>query len=589
MAYRIFVIILFLFTNSIVSAQYEFLSPIPNSRYHNIETNIIFRDGDLINPNSLNSNSFDIYSFSTGNHTAQITLSPDGKTVIINPDVDFNTDDKIYVSIQNIVRLDGSVIDSLNFYFFTTKNGSKNLPYNENYISVNTALYKTKSIPESFPDISTLAYDNPYEGYIFFQNTSGYASYYDRFISIIDHNLNPYLYIQDNNRGLSFTKQKNGQYSFFNPYGYSFYTLDTTFAIVDSFACGNGYNADFHDFQLLENGNSYLLAYDVQIVDMSEYIEGGEPEAQVTGVVIQGLDSQKNVIFQFRTWDYFEFADALHYVDLTSHYFAYAHTNSIDIDENGNVLISNYLMDELTLINGKTGNIKWRFGGKNNQFTFLNDTIGFTTQHDARRLSNGNITLFDNGLFHTDVVSSAKEYELDEVNKTARLVWGYTHPLHFSSPRSGNVQRLPNGNTFINWGWRPSNLFPSMTEVRPDSTIVHEISFAKSDHLVYRAYKFIISESDSTDIIVDKKLKLSKINAYPNPAQDFVIIDSNFENSNLRVQDVSGKDISCQVCVEKHAKNSSHILNTSSLSTGLYIYIITSGVEIQSGKFVIIR
>lgn len=82
-------------------------------------------------------------------------------------------------------------------------------------------------------------------------------------------------------------------------------------------------------------------------------------------------------------------------------------------------------MDEITKINRQTGEIIWRLGGKNNQFTFINNTTGFSHQHAIRRLPNENITLFDNRNFPSLQFSSAVEYELDEQNKNATLLWEY--------------------------------------------------------------------------------------------------------------------------------------------------------------------
>ncbi len=45
-------------------------------------------------------------------------------------------------------------------------------------------------------------------------------------------------------------------------------------------------------------------------------------------------------------------------------------------------------MDEITKIDRNTGDIIWRFGpqAKNNMFTFLNDTVGFSYPHDIQQL-----------------------------------------------------------------------------------------------------------------------------------------------------------------------------------------------------------
>lgn len=576
-------------------AQYQFLSPIPNSEHHPIESNIIFRNGDSINPNSIiSNNNFLIKGKRSGIHEANIFLAEDGKTVVIDPEIDFFIDEYVSVTIKNIQKLNGELIDSLNFIFHTSKmSQAKNEHFSEDYfldtlLKMNSKTEKFyDSVPSTFPKITTNVYENPYDGLFFIHNTSGYASSNDRFVSVLNHEMKPFFFIQDNSRGLSFTKQKNNQYSYYNPYNNNFYVLDTLFNLVDSFACGNGYKANYHDFQLLPNGHSYLLAYDVQQIDMSKLILGGDSLAEVSGIVIQELDNDKNVIFQWRSWDYFNILDAINYMNFTAHYLAYVHTNSIDVDSDGNIMFSNYLMDEITKIDGKTGDFIWRLGGKNNQFKFLNDSIKFSTQHDARKLPNGNITLYDNGAFHSTPVSSAKEYEIEEQNKTVKLVWGFTHPLAFACLRSGNVQRLPNGNTLINWGWKKA-ANPSITEVKPDSTIVHEIKFEDSSHLLYRAYKFTVN--DSINSVNEIKNQDSEILCYPNPATNETTINfysKSKQEISLSIFDISGKLILKKEKIQCQIGKISIQMNISSLSNGIY-YITFSNI-LKSQKLIIAR
>ena len=99
------------------------------------------------------------------------------------------------------------------------------------------------------------------------------------------------------------------------------------------------------------------------------------------------------------------------------------------------------------------GQIIWILGGPNNQFTIMNDEYnGFSRQHDVRRLGNGNLLLFDNGNEHVPPISRAVEYELDETDMTASLVWEFSHPEGYLGLAMGSVQRLPNNNTLVNWG-----------------------------------------------------------------------------------------------------------------------------------------
>ncbi len=104
-------------------------------------------------------------------------------------------------------------------------------------------------------------------------------------------------------------------------------------------------------------------------------------------------------------------------------------------------------------------------------------------QHRAlRRLENGNITLFDNGNDRDPSYSRALEYEIDEINKTVTRVWQYPGDQSEFSFIMSNVQRLPNGNTFIGWGGQPQ-----LSEVKPDGSLALEMFFTA---VSYRAYRF---------------------------------------------------------------------------------------------------
>ena len=100
------------------------------------------------------------------------------------------------------------------------------------------------------------------------------------------------------------------------------------------------------------------------------------------------------MVFQWRSWDHFKFEESK--ADLTGDRVNPVHGNSFELDHDGNLIISSRRMDEITKIDRQTGEIIWRLGGKANEFTFINDPEPFFSQHDARRLANGNITIFDN-------------------------------------------------------------------------------------------------------------------------------------------------------------------------------------------------
>ena len=131
----------------------------------------------------------------------------------------------------------------------------------------------------------------------------------------------------------------------------------------------------------------------------------------------------------------------------------------------------------------QTGDIIWRLGGKNNQFTIDDPDGPFAYQHDIRRLPNGDVTMFDN--HNPGPYSRAVEYQLDEFNKTADLVWQFRNSPDNYGFATGNNQRLPDGHRLIGWGLST----PNVTEVLTDGTKLFEMAFGPPFYS-YRSYRF---------------------------------------------------------------------------------------------------
>ena len=79
-------------------------------------------------------------------------------------------------------------------------------------------------------------------------------------------------------------------------------------------------------------------------------------------------------------------------------------------------------LNEVTKINRQTGDIIWRLGGKNNQYTFTDPTSMFSFPHDFRKLPNGNFTVFDNGNGRNPPYSRALEYSINQTDKVVDVV-----------------------------------------------------------------------------------------------------------------------------------------------------------------------
>ena len=346
------------------------------------------------------------------------------------------------------------------------------------------------NLPDDFPEFIITQNGETALGYVIGSVDSNNVEVGSYFM-ILENSGNPVFYSNTQSLG---KLQCNGLFAYRTEIPgmnkkYTWYLQDEDFSDEDTFQMGNGYLADNHDFQILPNGHALMLCYDLQIIDMSKIVEGGHPAANITGAVIQELDVHKNVIFQWRSWDHIPITDT--YQDVTQAGFGYIHVDSIELDEtDGNIILSCRETSEVIKISRVTGEVMWRMGGKNNEFTFINEHEEnapryFKLQHDVRRHANGHLTMFDNGADENDMertYSRAVEYDVNEVNKTATMVWEFRHDPDILALSGGNAIRLANGNTIVRWGGAAeAGDAPAMTEVDPNEQLVYEITTAQED------------------------------------------------------------------------------------------------------------
>lgn len=167
------------------------------------------------------------------------------------------------------------------------------------------------------------------------------------------------------------------------------------------------------------------------------------------------------------------------------------HANTISIGPAGNVLTSYRYTNEVLSIAPGWGEIEWRLGGPNSDFTFPDETDKFYHQHTPYQRANGNIVMFDNGNTRPGgEYSRALELELDFTNMTAKKVWEYRHDPDIFTSLGSNIELLDNGNTLVNFGFTRSDKIPiSIVEVSPDGEVLWELEISSPARpRRYRAY-----------------------------------------------------------------------------------------------------
>ncbi|HXU26430.1 MAG TPA: aryl-sulfate sulfotransferase [Bacteroidia bacterium] len=317
------------------------------------------------------------------------------------------------------------------------------------------ALIILSFVSKAQPITYTATLNNPPAGYYF---VSPYKGVIIANPTIYDGSGNIVYYKKiTGTNALEFKLHANGLMSYFLFSLGKFIVFDSTFLPIDTVGTVS-YTTNEHEFQILANGHYLMLADENSTQNLSSYHyfnhigNPGSTSATVKSNIIQELDENKNIVFEWHHKDNFPFDETDPFFLSSPLNVDWSHSNAIELDQDGNILMSSRHFNEITKINHTTGNIMWHFGGKYNQFTFTTDTTPFYGQHDIRRLNNGHISFYDDANHTIYHAARAVEYELDEINMTAKLVWSYKHDSLMYSTSQGSVQILSHNTTLVDYG-----------------------------------------------------------------------------------------------------------------------------------------
>lgn len=482
-----------------VPVEFEYLSPLPFSKNVTSKEVIAFRFSKSISLFDLNKKDIQVFAQGSisGELQGNLKLAGDHKTLIFRTHSPFVSNETIDVKVFSPQYISsgcfqfqfsiGSLDDAKREQVARDILNSRFPEFNQNQISSappeNKDVALKNDLPEGFPDISVIHSNNPSPGYLFiapYSYTTG-----SLFNIILDNFGTPVYYKKTTYGTADFKVQPSGDITYYDFSAGKYYRMNSLCEIVDSVNISNGFYADMHELRMLENGHYLLLGIDPHLVNMDTVFPGGYPQAIVVGLVVQELDTEKNVVFQWRSWDHFQITDASDNVNLTDSLIDYVHGNSIEIVSDTSLLLSCRNMNEITNINRNTGEIIWRLGGKNNMFDMISFPDTFCMQHSIRLMPDGvNISLFDNGNCHyPEPYSSAVEYHINESTMTIEMLDQIRNEPDIFGEFMGNVQHLQNGSTIIGWGTG----VPSVSEYNSEGDKLLEMSFPYAN---YRAFKF---------------------------------------------------------------------------------------------------
>ena len=257
------------------------------------------------------------------------------------------------------------------------------------------------------------------------------------------------------------------------------------------FKPGNGYGADTHEFRITPWNTALVISYRGVIIK-DPLIPGGE--GRVIDGVVQEVDIKTGaVLFEWHSLDDVPLDQDNPQTHSGEGTWDYFHLNSVAPDGKKGFIISARRNSGVYRINRKNAKVSWYLNGINGGDFDLAEDAGFIGQHDAQRLPNGEISIFDNGrqggrpgTAPPGAVASGLVLRLSRENgaRKATLVKRYVHPGMEPAGARGNFEILPNGNPFIGWG-----SIPQVTEHSPEGEVLFDLTFEDLEADTYRAYK----------------------------------------------------------------------------------------------------
>jgi hypothetical protein len=272
---------------------------------------------------------------------------------------------------------------------------------------------------------------------------------------------------------------------------------DASYNPLATVQAANGLSADLHEFQLTPNGTALVTAY--YPVWWNASAVGGSKREIVLDSIVQEIDIPTGLLlFQWDSLahvpviDTYEALPPKHSTDP----FDYFHVNSVQLDDDGNLIISGRNTWAAYKVSHLTGAVIWMLGGRHSSFR-MGPGTSFAFQHDVHVQAAGDryITVFDDGAGPPKVHSQSRGLELllnFKKRWSATAVAEREHSPPLLAQFEGSYQQLPDADDFIGWGQAPY-----FSEYDSRGRLVLDGRFV-SNTSSYRVYKFAWQATPTT-------------------------------------------------------------------------------------------
>jgi hypothetical protein len=260
--------------------------------------------------------------------------------------------------------------------------------------------------------------------------------------------------------------------------------MDTSYREITRIRAGNGLMADLHELFITPEGTALMTAYRLIETDLTSV--DGPRRGMLLNSLLQEVDiATGRVLFEWDAHSHVALSESYLPVPTNGGHYDFFHINSIDVDTDGNLLVSGRHTWTVYKIDRRTGAIIWRLNGKLSDFS-MGPRTQFAYQHHARHHPGNQLTIFDDGGGATNVDNRSRGLKL-ELDMTAMQA-GFVHEYHpnpeFLATSQGSVQVLANGNVFVGWGGQPY-----WSEYAADGRLLFDAQLPKGGDS-YRTFRF---------------------------------------------------------------------------------------------------
>ena len=200
------------------------------------------------------------------------------------------------------------------------------------------------------------------------------------------------------------------------------------------------------------------------------------PNSEVDSIIGDGISVYNNSGIKIWSWNIFDHVNP--YDEKYKIQNDWSHANGVEVDNDGNFLISFRNFSQIWKIDSRSGKILWRLGIDGDYFLKENEI--FYSQHAIHKNNTNNYMLFDNGARDYRETSRALVFSLNEKNSVFNYIRSVYLPNDLFTFKQGSVYNIDD----------EKYLFCSSTNNRivilnSNGKILWDL---ESDHSFYRVY-----------------------------------------------------------------------------------------------------